>query len=266
MTVHPRPITLVCVLLCMAIPAPLALGHRLPDASSRLSPPASRLVTTDDPPKEEPQKPAPTPPPVPSLDELLGTKPETSPNPTTPDELPPELTDPSRADLDRLLKGQEIGEAFTEAVRLMSDAADRMEAGKDTGLTTQRVQEDIIRRLDQLLASMQRQQSSSSSSSSSSSQQQQDKQSQRNQPNQQRGQKKPGQDQQTNNGQGQRTDEGPPRQDGDLRPALDSARAAWGSLPERIREMLLQGSSDRFSAKYQALTEAYYKRLAEEKK
>lgn len=224
-------------------------------------------IAADDPPKTEPKQPAHTPPPaappIPSLDDLLGTKPESLPGPNQPSPAPPDAIDPARADLDRLLKGQEIGEAFTQAVRLMSDAADRMESGK-AGLTTQRVQEDIIRRLDQLLASMQKQQSSSSSSSSASSQPQQDQQSQRNQPNQKRGQKA-GQ-QQADRGDGQRTDEGPPRQDGDLRPALDSARAAWGSLPERIREMLLQGSSDRFSAKYQALTEAYYKRLAEEKK
>lgn len=63
-----------------------------------------------------------------------------------------------------------------------------------------------------------------------------------------------------------REGDGPPKQEGPLRPALDSARAAWGSLPARVRDMLLQGSDDPFSARYKAMTEAYYRRLAEEKK
>ena len=40
--------------------------------------------------------------------------------------------------------------------------------------------------------------------------------------------------------------------------------AQWGALPERIRDRLIEGSSDVFSATYRALTEAYYKRIAEE--
>ena len=50
------------------------------------------------------------------------------------------------------------------------------------------------------------------------------------------------------------------------RARLDTARAAWGNLPERVRDSLLEGSSDYFSALYEAMTEAYYKRIAEEAK
>ncbi len=57
----------------------------------------------------------------------------------------------------------------------------------------------------------------------------------------------------------------PARRDGALRPGLDAARAAWGSLPERLRDMLLQGSGEKFSTTYERLTEEYYRRLAERK-
>lgn len=236
---------------------------------------AAALAGDPPPEKPEPAKPAetrPVPPPVPSLDDLLGTKPQ-KPVPQTPatnqpSEKPGDVANPSspdaaRADLDRLLSGEEMGEAFKEAVALMGDAAKRLETSKDTGIDTQRVQEDVVRRLDQLLASLQQQQQQSSSSSSSQSQQQQDKQQNKNQPNQ----KKPGQkqNQQTSSGQGDRDWDGPPKQEGQLKSALDSARAAWGSLPARVRDMLLQGSEDPFSARYRAMTEQYYKRLAEER-
>lgn len=247
---------------------------------------AAACAAAAEPPKDKPAEPAkpattpasPTTPPsgVPSLDDLLGTKPakppvapDTAPPSPAPDQpvaQPNELTDPTRTDLDRLLKGEEIGEAFTEAVKLMDDAAMRLERASDAGLTTQRVQEDVIRRLDQLLASLQRRQSSSSSQQQQQQQQQQqEQQGQRNQPNQKKPSKSKSQSQ-ASQGEGQRNDLGPARQDGALKPNLDAARAAWGGLPERVRDMLMQGSSDRFSSKYQNLTEAYYRRLAEEKK
>jgi hypothetical protein len=48
------------------------------------------------------------------------------------------------------------------------------------------------------------------------------------------------------------------------RDVIDSSSAGWGELPERVRERLVEGSSDYFSTLYEALTEAYYRRLAEE--
>jgi hypothetical protein len=220
----------------------------------------------------------PTSPPLaqPSLDELLGLpkapagpakseKPTgTSPEGAKPEQPPGSGTPGDIAtELDRLLKGEELGEAFEQAVGLMQDAKSRLNVQKDAGVETQRVQEDIIRKLDQLLKSMEQNQQSSSSSSSSSP-------SQQNQPRPAPSQPRPGRGQGGQTPQGQ----GDGQQDGDrggsntadLKPGLDSARAAWGSLPERVRDMLMQGSSDRFSSRYQALTEQYYKRLAEEQK
>ena len=65
-------------------------------------------------------------------------------------------------------------------------------------------------------------------------------------------------------GDGMLACDGPTLQEGTLKPELESARAAWGSLPARIRAMLMQGTEDRFSSRYKALTQEYFKRLAEE--
>ncbi len=89
-------------------------------------------------------------------------------------------------------------------------------------------------------------------------------QQQQQQPNQPQQQRAKGE---TNNPQGENRDERLPPggpQDAQLRDTLDTARAAWGSLPERVREALQQGSEDFYSRVYNSLTESYYKRLAGE--
>ena len=45
---------------------------------------------------------------------------------------------------------------------------------------------------------------------------------------------------------------------------LTESRIEWGRLPERVRELVLQGRRDRVSTIYERLTREYYKRLAEE--
>ena len=192
------------------------------------------------PPKEEP---------MPSLDELLGL-------PGVREERPGE--DPTKTDLDRLLSGAEIGNAFNQAVTLMGDVAKRMQDAGDAGLTTQRMQETILRRLDQLISSLEQQQQQQQQSSSQQQQQQQ-RQSQQRVPSQQQAEAN---EEQKGDNTGQTNL--PDRRDGALRPALDGARASWGNLPERVREMLVQGSTDRFSSMYDAMTQSYYRRLAEE--
>lgn len=208
------------------------------------------------PPPPAPEKsddPAQTPPkdePMPSLDELLGL-------PGVEEERGAE--DPTKTDLDRLLSGAEIGNAFNQAVTLMGDVAKRMKDAGDAGLTTQRMQETILRRLDQLISSLEQQQQQQQQSSSSQQQQQQQSQSQQRVPSQQ--QAEANQEQKGDNtGQTNLPD----RRDGALRPALDGVRASWGNLPERVREMLVQGSTDRFSSMYDAMTQSYYRKLAEE--
>lgn len=202
-----------------------------------------------DPAPAQPEKTDPaTPPdePLPSLDDLLGL----------PGSGNGALDDPSKTDLDRLLSGAEIGNAFKQAVTLMGDVAKRMTESSDAGLTTQRMQETILKRLDQLISSLEQQQQQQQQQQQSSSQQQ--SQSSRRVPSQQQ--------EQNNEQQGDNTGQTtlPDRRDGALRPALDAARASWGNLPQRVRDMLLQGSDDHFSSLYEAMTTSYYRKLAEE--
>ena len=56
----------------------------------------------------------------------------------------------------------------------------------------------------------------------------------------------------------------PARKDANPNPGVAARGAAWGSLPARLRDALLQGNEDRYSNLYQKWTEAYYRRLAEE--
>ncbi len=238
-----------------------ALGDE-PKPAPKDTAPAQEAAPKNAPSKDATAKPAPAKPGGPSLDDLLGLPSDGGAKEGAAGGAGG--ADPDRAELDRLLTGQEIAEAFEQAVTLMNDASTRLNEKQDAGIGTQRVQEDIIRKLDLVLDQLQQQQQQSSSSSSSSRRRQQQQQ-----------QNVPGrsqQAQQSQQNQGQQASDNrseamaPGRQDGALNPQLESARASWGALPERVRELLLQGSSDRFSSKYQAMTEAYYRKLAEERK
>jgi len=198
--------------------------------------------------------------PLPTLDELLGTEGGASEGGegdegVEGDELPGGESE-REAELDRLLSGQEIVDEFRSAVALMDRSARRLGESRDTGLTTQRMQEEVLRALDKLIADAQQRGQQSSSSSSSSSQDQQ----------QEQGQQQPGQQSspKSASGDNQGDASAPGRQDGALGPEQAADLAAWGNLPARLRDALVQGASDRFSATYRKLTEEYYRRLAEE--
>jgi hypothetical protein len=198
--------------------------------------------------KEQPKPtPQPAPSPEPTLDELLGLK---KPADQKPTETKP--TDPAKAELERQLSPTEIAEAFEQAVALMGQTADRLP--QDTGIATQRMQEDVIRKLDTLIDQAQKQQSKSKSKSKKPD------------PNQQQ------QQQQQQTSQQQQSKTADPKQGANIglqeghtnAPPGDVAR--WGNLPEHLRDALTQGITDRFSSMYKATTEKYYKRLAEEPK
>lgn len=197
---------------------------------------------------------------MPSLDDLLGIPEEERPieRPSGAENVEDAL-DPDKAELERALSGEQVSEMFSQAIQQMGDAAELLERGRDPGVRTQRIHEDILRKLDVLIEQAEQNQSSSSSSSSSSQQQQQQQQ-QASQPQQQQGQQtsdsRPGDPQEANTPPG--------RQEGPLADVLDAAQAAWGSLPARVRESLVQGLSERLSDQYRSLTEEYYRRLAEE--
>lgn len=213
----------------------------------------------DEPP---PPGPSPTPPPadpappddpdaLPSLDDLLGLD----------DEKPKSDDDSQQSELDRELRDEQAGDDFSQAVNLLDQVAQRLEKNSDTGLATQRMQEEAVKRLDKLISEARKQRQNRQQQKKRQQQQQQQDQPQKSQQQQQ------SQTQSTSNqnaqNQGAAPDQG--RQDGAVRQVTPGGTAAWGNLPDHVRSSLMQGFSDRFSSMYQAMTEAYYRRLAEDR-
>jgi len=239
-----------------APPAP-ATPPAIPPATPPATPPAAAATPpkAPDPAKPDPAKPSNAKPDdLPSLDDLLGTG---SDKPADGAAAP----DAAKNELDKLLSGAELGQAFDQAAGLMRDAAKRLTDTRDVGLSTQRIQEDALRKLDQLISSLDRQAQQQQQQQQPGEQDQQSSEPRQRQQQQQQQQQQSSQ--QPGSGEPQEHD-GPELQEGALNPELDSARAAWGALPARVRQMLLQGSSDRFSSLYNRMTQEYYRRLAEE--
>ncbi len=184
-------------------------------------------------------------PPTPDLDELLGLP---------KSEKPRDIADPAQENLDNALNPRAQTEAFSEAIELMKRSAARLSKGGDVGIDTQRLQQDAVRRLDQLIAAAKQ-----------NSQRQQKKQQQQQQQEQQQQQQAQQQQQQRNQSKGQESNaiNPPSRQDGPGH-AAPAPGATWGGLPDRVRQALTEGLSDRFSSMYRTLTEDYYRRLAEQ--
>jgi hypothetical protein len=166
--------------------------------------------------------------------------------------------DPTAKDLARRLSPQEVNDRFLQAVELMDEAATRLVDQVDTGLDTQRLQQSIIHKLDQLIDQAQRNQSSSSSSQGQQQGEQQKQQGSKGQ-------------RQSSQAQQQSTQPSDAAQGGEVAPQKARPRqapagsgAAWGNLPPHVRDALVQGSTDSFSATYQRWTEEYYLRLARE--
>lgn len=211
----------------------------------------------------------------PSLDDLLNITPDKPADGTDPADTGTAPLDPNLPDLIE----QGMGDNLTEALREMEQAATRLADASDAGLDTQRLQESVLRRLDMVIAQareQQQQSSSSSSSSSGESQQQGEGQPQDTGSGQNTGQNQSGNPQ--NAGQQNQQQQGDPGQSQDSDPSrageadpiinpgdpLAESRKEWGNLPPRVRDELLQGLSERFSPVYREMTEAYYRRLAEE--
>jgi hypothetical protein len=152
---------------------------------------------------------------------------------------------------------------------------------KDPGIGTQRVQADALASLDALIDAAtqyqkQKQSKSSSSGSKSSKQQQQQQgegqkpsgaQEEAGKPEQAAGQKPKDGGERTKDGTSGEQVEPPPPEDASVAASgvLQEGRSEWGRLPQRIREIMSQARRDRISAIYQQATEAYYRRMAEEK-
>ncbi|MCP4797960.1 MAG: hypothetical protein GY885_17545 [Phycisphaeraceae bacterium] len=200
----------------------------------------------------------------PSLDDLLDLEGGAD---SSTDESAAELE--RRRTLDAALAEQEPEQAFRVAVTEMLESVDLLRDRRSTGLGTQRVQERIVDRLQVLIDSarqQRQQQQQQQQSSSSSSQQQQD-------PGRRSQEQQEGRDAQDardaegrNDGENQdgSSTQPPPPESTTLEGVLDESQVEWGSLPPRVRELITQGMRDQMSQLYRSLTEAYYRRMAEE--
>ncbi|MDG2021457.1 MAG: hypothetical protein P8J59_05865 [Phycisphaerales bacterium] len=216
------------------------------------APPAPTEPVTDPPVVEEPV--APSDPP--SLDDLLEIEGESDSGAA---ESAAEAE--RQQSLDAALAEQEPDQAFRAAVTEMLQSVDRLRDQQATGLGTQRLQERIVDRLQVLIDSAKKQQQQQQSSSSSSQQQDPGRRSEGEPQDQQQQQGS-----QRNEGEAQDgTSNQPPEPDSaDLEGVLDESRIEWGGLPPRVRDLITQGMRDQVSQLYRSLTEAYYRRMAEE--
>ena len=228
-----------------------ASGFEAPDPPPDIQP--STGEATED--QQQPEQDAPEEQEQPaSLDELLGIAEENSEAPEDAARI--EQDD----DLDRALEESSMQDNFSVAIEKMEISANMLGDRHQSGLGTQRIQEDILRRLE-FLMDQARQQQAMQSQSSQSARQNQPSPGDLSQP--QQNQQQQGQNQNPSN-ENQQEGTPPPRQEGDINSNLEEEQREWGSLPERIREQLLQGRNEAFSRLYEKMTRSYYRLLAEE--
>ncbi|MEO1496672.1 MAG: hypothetical protein AAFV43_05935 [Planctomycetota bacterium] len=132
------------------------------------------------------------------------------------------------------------------------------------------IQRQVVADLDRLIAAMEQQQQGSSSAQQQPQKQQQSQRSESKpgagkpsggKPSS--GQPKPGGRQAAMQSSG--TPQGGESRDPTPSPlGADAMKAAWGHLPQRVREQVLQSTPDEFLPEYREAIEAYYRRLAEE--
>jgi hypothetical protein len=196
----------------------------------------------------------------PTVDDLLNLTP---PPATQPSEkgAPPTTTDDEGVPIDpellRKLSGEEPADVFEKAIAEMGQASDRLGKQQDAGLETQRIQEGVLAKLDQVIEAVEAQQQQSSSQQ----QQQQQQQNGSQQNAQQQQQQSQGQAQQAS--QSNQGGNAPMGDNSAANPNIEERRVEWGNLPPRLRDELLQGLQEKSSAIYRELTDRYYRGLAE---
>lgn len=191
----------------------------------------------------------------PSLDELLGLERE---------EQDHSAAEAARRDaeqeLQRALAEARITDAFALALEKMTISADLLELQLDPGLGTQRLQEEILSKLDEMIDQARDLKSMGGKPLSDGGRSQSATAPRR----------QPGHDAScdcdrcASSPQDPQQGGLPPRRDEEINRVLEETATEWGHLPGRIRDMLLQGRNERFSSLYEQLTREYYERLAEE--
>ncbi len=186
--------------------------------------------------------------------------------------------------LEQGLKEESLNDLAEAAMNDMKMAQRLVAADRDVGIGTQRVQAQALARLDALIEAAVKfeksQQSKSSRQKSSQSRSPSPREARPQDAGDEGGQDKDGApkpnssagrasgDARRNPGDASGDQVEPPEfQDAQMQAdsALDEGRAEWGRLPKRIREIMSQSRRDRISALYLRATEAYYRRMAEER-
>jgi hypothetical protein len=202
----------------------------------------------------------------PSLDELLDLTPEGEPaSQPRPDEPAARDTGEDLAEsVKQALSASDAAGAFEQAVEEMQQVSRRLGRSFDPGVQTQRMQESILRKLDQVIEAAKQQQSSSGGGGGSGQPRDQDSGSdelaQQNRGGGQQDQAQAGGNQASTGAAGSGSPQDPESQDTEIK----ELRKEWGVLPPRLRDELSDGLRERFSPLYRRMTEAYYKALAEQ--
>ena len=206
-----------------------------------------------------------TEPEAPSLDELLGIEESDDAGDERGSDTDA-LTENERKKIDDRLNERELADAFSAAIKDMEVAARMLEESRSTGIDVQRLQKEIMSRLDAVInEATQQQQQQQSSSSQQQQQQQQQQQSEQNQVPQQPSPSDQSESQQAPSQQGESEEQLPPgRQESQFQAMFEESDVEWGNLPERMRNLLRQGMRESVSRMYQNLTESYYRRIAED--
>ena len=273
-------------------------GAAAPPPADKPAPPVNTAPAPGAPPSGSNATPAPAAPPAPkTLDDLLGLEPA-APGRKGPDApgagsgaagtqaggdagrggQGDGVAERGRQDaLSRSLNEDELEDAFKAAVEGMKRSAQALAVDGDPGIETQRLQQDVVRKLEILIDSAKKKQKQKSQQSRSNRQdrqeQQQDQRQQQQQAQQEEAQRQQeAQKRRQQQQQAQRqpaTDANgnpipPELQEGALNNVMEDGRTEWGALPARIRDLVQQGRRDRVSSLYQRLTEQYYRRMAEE--
>jgi hypothetical protein len=258
-----------------------------PPAETKPETPPAQSPPAQSPPASEETKPASE---GKTLDELLGlpgaakaheTKPggQEKANPAESGGSGDPALDEAKRRLERGLNEAELDSLLKQALAGMQASAMRLSEATDTSLTTQRVQEDVVAKLDQLIEEAKRRSKSGQCKSSGSSSGEKAGQAKQQanagkKPSDSDGQK-PGESKTrangdkdkkgARNGEGNKEGESPsPVDPADEQAGLDETQAEWGALPERVRDLIRQGSRDRIASIYQRLTQEYYRRMAED--
>ncbi len=208
----------------------------------------------------------------PSLDELLGL--EKPAGAKEKDAKTPAAKPPApKPRVDVAEPEEAAGDQFSKAILEMKQSADLLGRDRDASASTQRVQQRVIDRLDQLITLAEQQQQDQNKKKQQQKKQNQQQQDTGQKQNAQQKQNQPGQQDQANQQnqstqaskkEATRTGQEQKAQVGEV--PLVEKLAEWGNLPPRLRKELLQGREDRFSDLYRNLTERFYKRLAEDAK